>query len=44
MGSENWEELKWFQSYLDGKRQVTIFGKETSEAEYNNLGVPQGAS
>jgi hypothetical protein len=37
-------ELTWFQSYLNGRRQVTKFGKETSEAEYNNLGVPKGAS
>jgi hypothetical protein len=37
-------KLKWFQSYLNGRKQVTKFGKETSEAEYNNLGVPQGAS
>lgn len=35
--------LKWFQSYLTNRKQVTKFKNLTSEAIINDYGVPQGS-
>ena len=35
--------LKWFQSYLQGRRQCVISGKSTSELRPIRRGVPQGS-
>lgn len=35
--------LKWFTSYLDGRKQCTKINNFTSEQIDNDLGVPQGS-
>ena len=35
--------LKWFRSYLTGRRQVTRYCNERSDEAYINYGVPQGS-
>ena len=36
-------EIKWFSSYLNGRRQVVNFNNETSESCEISCGVPQGS-
>ena len=35
--------LKWFQSYLSGRKQCVSFNGVSSELLVNNCGVPQGS-
>lgn len=34
--------LKWFESWLNNRKQKTIFNNECSETKINNIGIPQG--
>jgi exonuclease III len=37
-------ELKWFESYLEGRYQRTLYNKNYSDEEEITLGVPQGST
>lgn len=35
--------LKWFESYLDGRKQVTKVNGQISRPRDNRIGIPQGS-